>query len=79
MNKVIMNNTNEGIGTLSILGIVFITLKLTEYINWSWWFVLMPLYAIPVMALIYLGVLIIYSLYIDKKKRKELKKIIENE
>ena len=27
---------------LSVLTLVFITLKLTEMIDWSWWFVLAP-------------------------------------
>lgn len=30
---------------LSILAIVFITLKLTHYINWSWFWVLAPIWA----------------------------------
>ncbi len=31
-----------GIGFFGLLTIVFITLKLTGYINWSWWWVLSP-------------------------------------
>ena len=31
-------------GFFSALAIVFITLKLIGYINWSWWLVLLPLY-----------------------------------
>jgi hypothetical protein len=27
-----------------ILGLIFITLKLMHYINWSWWLVLAPFY-----------------------------------
>lgn len=27
---------------LGLLGIVFITLKLTDHIDWSWWWVLAP-------------------------------------
>lgn len=27
---------------LSVLTLIFITLKLTEMIDWSWWFVLAP-------------------------------------
>ena len=33
-----------GIGFLGLLTIVFITLKLTGYIAWSWWWVLAPLW-----------------------------------
>jgi len=29
---------------LSVLGLIFITLKLTGTIAWSWWLVLLPLY-----------------------------------
>ena len=36
---------------LSILGIVFITLKLTGYIAWSWWWVLAPFWIPAVFAL----------------------------
>lgn len=40
------NNSNNsgGAGFLSLLTIVFITLKLTEVIDWSWWWVLAPLW-----------------------------------
>lgn len=31
-----------GLGLCSVLGIVFIVLKLVGVINWSWWWVLAP-------------------------------------
>lgn len=34
---------------LEILTLIFITLKLTAVIDWSWWFVLLPLYG-PVIG-----------------------------
>lgn len=33
----------RGLGFLQILTLIFITLKLTNYINWSWFWVLSPL------------------------------------
>ena len=39
------NNTSSrsgGIGILGLLGVVFVTLKLTGYITWSWWWVTAP-------------------------------------
>ena len=33
-----------GIGFSGLLTIVFITLNLTDYIDWSWWWVLSPLW-----------------------------------
>ena len=32
------------IGFLSLLSLLFIALKLTGYIMWSWWLVLLPMY-----------------------------------
>jgi len=32
------------------LSLLFVGLKLTDYIDWSWWFVLMPLY-MPVVIM----------------------------
>jgi hypothetical protein len=33
-----------GIGCLGVLTIVFVVLKLTGNIDWSWWLVLLPFY-----------------------------------
>jgi len=38
------NSSSGGVGFFGILTIIFITLKLTDYIDWSWWLVLLPLY-----------------------------------
>ena len=34
----------SGIGFAGMLSILFIGLKLTNYIDWSWWWVLSPLW-----------------------------------
>ena len=44
---------------LGLLTIVFITLKLTGYIAWSWWWVLSPLWlgfvvVVGIMAIVFL-------------------------
>lgn len=36
------NNSGGGIGVFGLLGIVFVTLKLTGVIDWSWWWVTLP-------------------------------------
>lgn len=41
-----VNNQQNGIGFLGMLALVFITLKLTEVIDWSWWWVTAPLWGI---------------------------------
>lgn len=38
------NSTSGGIGFFGLLGILFIGLKLTGVIDWSWWWVTAPLW-----------------------------------
>lgn len=38
---------NGGIGFLGLLALMFIYLKLTHVIYWSWWWVTLPIWAIP--------------------------------
>lgn len=48
--------------TLSILGIVFIVLKLTGVINWSWWWVTAPFWiptALVIIVLLITGLILI--------------------
>jgi len=51
-----MSGSNHGAGTLSLLGVVFVTLKLTEVIDWSWWWVTAPFWGGIAVALALLGV-----------------------
>lgn len=44
-----MNKSNNSVGFLQI---VFITLKLTNFINWSWWWVMSPLIACGLIAVL---------------------------
>jgi hypothetical protein len=55
--------SSGGIGFFGLLGVCFIVLKLVHVINWSWWWVLLPLYgglalllAILLFALMCMGV-----------------------
>jgi hypothetical protein len=41
------------IGFFGALGLVFVVLKLTEYIAWSWWLVLAPLYVPPIIFVLF--------------------------
>jgi hypothetical protein len=51
MSENVKVNNSGGIGFFGLLTIVFITLKLTNYIDWSWWWVLAPLW-IPIAFVI---------------------------
>jgi hypothetical protein len=48
MSENVKVNNTGGIGFAGLLTIVFITLKLTGYIDWSWWWVLAPIW-IPIV------------------------------
>jgi len=37
---------------VSLLTVLFIGLKLTDYIDWSWFWVLSPLYIAPVLIIL---------------------------
>lgn len=37
------SSNRGGVGFLGLLTICFIVLKLTGYINWSWWLVISPM------------------------------------
>lgn len=54
------SSNSGGIGFTGLLTIAFIVLKLTNYISWSWWWVLSP---ILISAVIVIGVLLIGLLY----------------
>ncbi len=36
---------------MMLLTLLFIGLKLTDFIDWSWWLVLLPLYGVPAAIL----------------------------
>ncbi len=38
--------------TSSLLGLIFVFLKLTHLIEWSWWFITMPFYALPAAGVV---------------------------
>ena len=51
------NNRSEGLGLGTILFLIFLVLKLTNNIDWSWWWVTSPLW-IPLTAILVLSLLI---------------------
>lgn len=75
-------NTSNGIGLPGVLFVVFLVLKLTGNINWSWWWVTSPIW-IPLIAAVgvLLALLIIFIVMLsigytveDLKTKFNLKK-----
>lgn len=69
MTDSVQKNTNYGgVGFLGLLTILFIALKLTGVIFWSWWWVLSPLW-IPWVIVV--PILLIAFIFVSiPKKRK---------
>jgi hypothetical protein len=62
-------NASGGIGIGMILFLIFMTLKLTNYITWSWWWVTAPLW-IPILAVIAIaGVALLVTYIVYKNKQ----------
>jgi uncharacterized protein (DUF983 family) len=55
-------NTNYGIGFVGLLTILFIGLKLTGTITWSWFWVLSPLWISALFWIIALIIIFIWAL-----------------
>lgn len=56
------NSSSSGIGFLGVLTIVFIVLKLLHKIDWSWWWVLAPIWISWAV-----GTLVIIAIILIKK------------
>jgi hypothetical protein len=67
------NNSSKagGIGFLGLLALIFITLKLTGVIAWSWLWVLAPLWIPTALVIVILVVALIVLLVKEVAKRSE--------
>ena len=57
------NSSSGGIGFFGLLGIVFIVLKLTGYIDWSWWIVLSPIWGSLLVGIL----ILIFFIWLSNK------------
>lgn len=55
------NSSNKGIGFTGVLTIVFITLKLLKVIEWSWWWVLSPIWISTILAIVIIIGILVYD------------------
>ena len=56
------SSNSSGIGFTGLLTIVFVVLKLTNYIDWSWWWVLSPLWISTGIVLIVIGIVALIAI-----------------
>jgi len=58
-----------GIGIVGTLTIIFIVLRLVNVIDWSWWWVLSPIWISALLFVGFIGILVIFAIIIAKKIR----------
>jgi uncharacterized protein (DUF983 family) len=59
-----------GIGFFGLLTIVFITLKLTNYIDWSWWWVLLPLWIPLAIIFAILVIMLVMGARVRQRRKR---------
>lgn len=54
-------SSGSGVGVVGLLGVVFVVLKLTHVIGWSWWWVTLPFWGgfAIFLAVVVIGALVI--------------------
>lgn len=53
------NASRGGVGFLTLLGLLFIGLKLTGFVDWAWWVVLAPIWGqLALIALLFVALFI---------------------
>ncbi len=62
------SSPSSGIGFGGLLAVSFIVLKLTNYIDWSWWWILAPLW-IPIS----IGIVVLIVVFIGLGIKERLK------
>lgn len=54
------SSNSGGVGFVGLLTIAFIVLKLTHFIDWSWWWVLSPIWISTILLLLFIAGLLTF-------------------
>lgn len=61
------NNTNSGgIGIFGLLGVLFVGLKLTGHIDWSWWWVTLPFWGGVALLAVIIFIIALMAYFVEK-------------
>jgi hypothetical protein len=55
------SSSSGGIGFMGLLAVLFIGLKLTGHIDWSWWWVLSPIWGPLALVVLFLAVVLPFA------------------
>lgn len=67
------STSSGGVSFTSLLLLLFIGLKLGNVINWSWWWVMSPLWISIVILLFILFIMLVTSFISDLNKNRKFK------
>lgn len=56
------SSASGGIGFVGLLTIVFITLKLTDVVDWSWWWILSPIWISVALLALTLAIAVVVTI-----------------
>ena len=71
------SNSGGGVGFFGLMFLVFLTLKLTDVIDWSWWWVTAPLWGGFALALVIVVVFFGISYFITNRQAKRIDSFVK--
>jgi len=60
------SSSSSGIGFTGLLTVLFVALKLTDIIDWSWWWVLSPLWIVLALGILGLVIIVIVAIIVER-------------
>jgi hypothetical protein len=63
----------QGAGLLTLLTVLFVGLKLTDQIDWSWWWVLAPIWLPAVVVVCVLAAVCVSAFVISRLRARRLR------
>ncbi len=61
----------ESPNAITLLTLLFVALKLTGHIDWSWWWVLSPVWIVAAFAAVAFLAVILWGTFAGKKRKTE--------
>ena len=73
-----MENNNYSMSFSSVLFLIFLVLKLTNVIDWSWWWITAPLWISAIIFLVFVGGFYLFCQILKKYYKKNKLNFMEN-